>query len=302
MSWSEWLSETEPVRNHHWLFKLPTLLQPASKFALKYACGLLEPCFASQRTNLIGINHHFFLLFLEAVQTLHLSRFFARAPIYGATFLYRLYGEETGLNFLSYFLVCAPMSLGSLLLTWVALSAMYVPNWIYFWRSRPDPDSKARAAQLANRIKGLGPITWVTKQGRSLVSVTSSWVYEIQTNELPVATSTSDEPKPALYFCAKLYPNRRRGNRYGHRSAGPEFKHVLCCSARKEFSKQEPFSQILKCIAKYYHNFKEKKEWPKRFLSLKRLSVGFYWLWNSAPSLFPIFLESWKGLRATHIR
>lgn len=81
------------------------------------------------------------------------------------SFLPRLYGMETGLTFLSYFLVCAPVAVASLIFTWFILSLIYVPRWCRCKRtgdveggSHNHAQDERRKRYLEEQYQALGPI------------------------------------------------------------------------------------------------------------------------------------------------
>ncbi|OQV25521.1 Solute carrier family 13 member 3 [Hypsibius exemplaris] len=75
----------------------------------------------------------------------------------------KIYGMDTGLNFLSYFLICAPVALAALFTTWIIFSAIYVPRWCRCSRNRSSPLVKSLTEQrkmfLDEQYRELGPVS-----------------------------------------------------------------------------------------------------------------------------------------------
>jgi di/tricarboxylate transporter len=76
---------------------------------------------------------------------------------------FRLYGGETGLNFFSYFVVCGPLAVAALFLTWVILSLIYVPKWCRCFGEKSAAQrrqNQMRKAFLDQQHKELGPVRY----------------------------------------------------------------------------------------------------------------------------------------------
>ncbi|OQV16048.1 Sodium-dependent low-affinity dicarboxylate transporter 1 [Hypsibius exemplaris] len=72
----------------------------------------------------------------------------------------KMYGTETGLNFMTFLFVCAPVTLGALFLSWIVLSAVFIPGWLRCWVKDPKAEQgrKRVMSALNQKLKLLGPI------------------------------------------------------------------------------------------------------------------------------------------------